>query len=319
MSTLAIGTMVLAGAMSTGGIPLEFKSIAHANGAWVTAADVVRAGAHINQDLRDKLSQVRLRGLHDCQDVLLSRSDTARRIVRQLPGVFALQPGEFAGTALRVEVQGQTLSGDRLTADIERSLPRTCPPSVREPCVIRLTRTPEALCVPKGQVVLRSDVAEVAELASHDAPLQIRVGIFVDDVHVTTLRLPATATNGFWALQLKHKVEAGQAIRLSDVEPVQVSAPLACATRYDVMKRVVRAASDLAAGAIVSADVAKFLASARAHEPMMLSTRVGPVQVSRSARLASDVGQGSTTWGYFDSGGLVAIRPTNNGVWELIR
>jgi hypothetical protein len=187
---------------------------------------------------------------------------------------------------------------------------------MRENCGIWLMQQVEGLCVPRGRVEFRADVTEAVSGA---APLQVRVDIRVNGVHSITLRLPATPVNGLWAMQIKNEVALGQAIRMSDVEPVQVSAPVPTRTRYDGTTRVVRATSGLAVGDFVRADVVKSLAVGRVHEPVLLSTQVGPVQVSRAARLASDVGRDSNTWAYFEDGGLAIVGPVSRGAWELIR
>ena len=80
-----------------------------------------------------------------------------------------------------------------------------------------------------------------------------------------------------------------------------------------------RAASDLSAADILPADVASALAVGLAHDAVVLKVQVGPVQVSRAARLASDVGRDSNAWAYFEEGGLASIRPSGAAAWELIR
>lgn len=308
--------MVLAGAVSTGEIPLTFSSSVNANGVWVTAADVVQPNPKIGHDLFDKLSKIKLAILRGCADVVLSQHELARRITLQLPGVFAVTARQYASEKLLVKVDGQTLDATQIAAGVEQSKPQSCPSSVRENCEIRLTQAPDSLCLPRGQVAYRLDVTEAT---SQVAPLQTRVEVWVDGVRLTTLRLPAKPAHGLWAMRLKNDIDLGQAIRVSDVEPVRVSTPVGPRTRYDAMTHVVRANSDLAAGDLVRADIVRSLAVGRVHDPVVLSTQVGPVQVSRSARLASDVGPDRNTWAYFEDGGLATVGPVGRSDWELIR
>ncbi len=316
MSTLGVSAMVLAGVVSTGQLPLDFQSEVQVRGAWVTAADVVRPVAGHQSELSDKLAQIRLVPVQSCADLSLSHKEAARRIVQQLPGVFAVHPGRLTDARVRIQVAGQNLGPDQLSAGIEQSEPRSCPPSMGRSCAVRLLQAPPALCVPVGEVSLRTDVAQGASV---EAPLAVRVGVYVDAVRATTLHLNATAAQGFAALQLRHPVARGQALRTSDVLAVRSATPVAHRASYDATAHVVRVASDLSAGELVPAEQTPLLAQARAHDAVQLTSRVGPVQVSRQAHLASDAAAGRNAWAYFENGGLAVIRPAAEGTWELIR
>ena len=312
----AIGSMVLAGVAWAQAIPVTLEAAVHVKGPWLTAGDVLRSSTALPAGMNDKLQHIRLAALRSCADLLLSQRDVARRIALQLPGVFDLGAALQSPARLHVNVDGQVLEGAQLAAAIERAVPSSCPPALRHGCAIRLTQTPPSVCVASGEVVYRTDVSE---LDAGAAPLQARVEVWVDDVHSTTLRLPAQPVALLWGMQLKHDVAIGQAIRASDVEAVPVSSTVAVKTWYDARARLVRAASDLSAADILPADVASALAVGLAHDAVVLKVQVGPVQVSRAARLASDVGRDSNAWAYFEEGGLASIRPSGAAAWELIR
>lgn len=309
--------MVLAGAVSTGTLPLEFKSTALASGSWVTAADVLQDDAARTRELQQKLTQIRLLALRDCADVRLAQPAVAQRIASQLPGVFAQSQREAPAATLLVKVAGQTLTPEQLVSGMEGAVPDNCPASLGDSCAIRLTQAPMALCVPAGQVAFRTEVREVRE---GDASLRVRAGVWVDGVHAASFRLRAVpARAGLWALQLQHPVARGQAIRWSDTVRVQVQHSPEPKTIYDAVAHVERASRELQAGELLPADVMQSLALGRAHDPVRLRTQVGPVLVSRTAWLASDVGPRSQGWTYFEDGAVTALKPESEVEWELIR